>query len=110
MQISHKLLKGLWLDVPMACLFLFLQTGAMIRTPRLLTESETPGARKTTEEICFSAFAQGMAEENGNVKDIYLNRVQVRLDVIMKLECMTFMLQQMSTLSPPCPICAGMWV
>lgn len=82
---------------------LLLQTGAMIRTPRLLIELERPGARKTTEEIFFSAFAQEMVEENGNAKDIYLSRVhiylsrvQVHLDISMKLGHMTFMLHLLS--------------
>lgn len=51
---------------------LLIQIGAMTMTPRIPTELETPGARRTTVETCFSASVLVTAEVNGNVKDTHL--------------------------------------
>lgn len=45
-----------------------VQIGAMTKTPRLPTELETLGARRTTGGTCFSASVLVTAEVNGNAK------------------------------------------
>lgn len=50
---------------------LLTQIGAMTMTPRLRTELGIPGARRITEETCFSVSVPVMAGVNGNVKDTH---------------------------------------